>query len=94
MRLHNQLRIFGTAATVAAFIAPAAQAEAISNGGGGGPLTTQHVAVTGHQPASTDWTLIALATGGGIAVVGAGLGGSRLSRRHASAPEAQTPDVA
>lgn len=92
MRPHNQLRILATAATVAALSAPAAHAEAIGNGGIGGPLTNQHVAAASHHPGTTDWTLIALATGGTVVLVGAGLGGSRrLSSRRASASQARAP---
>jgi hypothetical protein len=94
MRLHNHLHVLATAAAVAALSAPAAHAEAISDGGVGGPLTNHHIAAVSHQPASTDWTLIALA-GGGVAVVGAGLGASRrLNRRHASTREPRATRVA
>jgi hypothetical protein len=92
MRAHNHLHILATAAAVAALSAPAAHAEAIGNGGVGGPLTNQHVAAASHHPAATDWTLIALAGGGTVVLVGAGLGGSRrLSRRRASASRARAP---
>ena len=92
MRPHNHLRILATATTVAALSAPAAHAEAIGNGGVGGPLTNHHVAAATHHPAATDWTLIALAGGGAVVLVGAGLGGSRrLSSRRASASPARAP---
>jgi hypothetical protein len=92
MRAHNHLHILATAATVAALSAPAAHAEAIGNGGVGGPLTNQHVAAASHHPAATDWTLIALAGGGTVVLIGAGLGGSRrLSSRRASASQARAP---
>jgi hypothetical protein len=95
MRLHNHLRILATATTVAAISAPAAHAEAIDNGGGGQQLAFHPVAAASHQPASTDWTLIALAGGGTVVLVGAGLGGSRrLSHRHASTREARASHVA
>ena len=88
MRRYNHVRVLATAATVAALSAPAAHAEAIGNGGVGGPLTNQHVAAASHHPATPDWTLIALATGGTVVLVGAGLGGSRrLSSRRASASQ-------
>ena len=92
MRLHNHLHILTTAAAVAAISAPAAHAEAIAEGAGGGPLTTHHIAAASHQVASTDWTLIALASGGTVVLIGAGLGGSRrLSSRRASAGQARAP---
>ena len=95
MHRHNHLRILATAATVAAIGAPAARAEAISNGGGGGPLPTHQVAAASHPAGSTDWALIALTGGGSVALVGAGLGASRRrNRRHASAREARAPHVA
>jgi hypothetical protein len=95
MRLHNHLHILATAATVASLSAPAAHAQAISDGGVGGPLTNHHIAAVSHQPASTDWTLIALASGGGVAVAGAGLSASRRhNRRHASTPEPRATRVA
>ena len=84
MRLHNHLHILATAAAVAAISAPGAHAEAIGDGGRGGQLTNQHVAAASHHPAPTDWTLIALASGGTVVLVAAGLGGSRrLSSRRA-----------
>ena len=95
MRLHKHLRVLATAATVAALSAPAAYAEQIENAGGGGPVTNHQVAAVSHHTASNDWTLIALAGGGTIVLVGAGLGASRrVNRRHASAPEARAPHVA
>jgi hypothetical protein len=95
MRLHKHLRIFATAITVAALSAPAAHAEAISNSGGGGPVTTHQVAAVSHHTASNDWALIALAGGGTVVLVGAGLGASRrANRRHESARKARAPHIA
>ena len=92
MRVHNHLNILATAAAVAAISAPAAQAEAIADGGGGGALTNQHVAPASHHQPTTDWTMIALAGGGTVVLIGAGLGGTRrLSNRRASASQAQAP---
>jgi hypothetical protein len=93
MRPHNHLRILATAATVAALSAPAAHAEAISDGGGGRTLTNHNVAAAPHHPATADWPLIAVA-GGTVVLVGAGLGGSRrLSSRRASAAQAEAPHL-
>ncbi len=95
MRLHNHLHVLATTATVAALSAPAAHAQAIGDGGGGGPLTYQHVAAVAHHTASSDWTLIALAGGGVAVLAGTGLGASRrLTRLHASTPEPHAPYVA
>jgi hypothetical protein len=74
---HKHLRILATAATLATLSAPAAQAQTISDGGGGGPLINHHIAATSHHPAPTDWTLIALASGGAAVLAGVGLGASR-----------------
>jgi hypothetical protein len=95
MRLHKHLHILATAATVAAVSAPVAHAEAISNGGGGGPFTNPHLAPVSHPAGSTDWPLIALAGGGTFVLVGAGLGGARRrSTRRASTGQAGAPHVA
>jgi hypothetical protein len=89
MRLKNHVRILATAATLAAVTAPAAEAAAVGEGGGGElpvAAAANHSAISRHQSSSTDWELIGLAGGGTVVLVAAGLGGSvRLTRRRASA---------
>jgi hypothetical protein len=95
MRVKNYLRGLAIAATVAAVAAPAANATDIGEGGGGFPPTEQHVVGASHHPGSADWTLIALAGGGTVALIGAGLGGScQVTRRRAAARQLQPQRVA
>jgi hypothetical protein len=90
MRLHNSLSILATAASLAAISVPVAHAEAIGDDGGGGTLTNQHIAAGSQRASSTDWTVIALASGGAVVLIGAGVGGSRgLNRRHGPADQAR-----
>ena len=85
MRLHNHLRILATTATVAALAAPAADAMDIGQGGSGLPAINHQLVATPHHSSSTDWTLIALAGGGTVILIGAGLGGSQgIGRRRNS----------
>ena len=98
MRLHKHLSARAAAATLAGVVTPVAHASDIGEGGGGQlpvPAAPQHVVSTSHHSDSTDWALIALAGGGAVALVGAGLGGSRqLSRRRASAGDVRAPHAA
>ena len=92
MRIHTHLRILATTATIAGLAAPAASAVDIGQGGGGLPAVNHPVAATPHHPSSTDWTLIALAGGGTVALIGAGLGGSQqiARRRNSTSPAGAT----
>ena len=85
MRVYNQLRILATTATIAALAAPAADAVDIGQGGSGLPAISHQVVAAPRHSSSTDSLLIALAGGGTIALIGAGLGGSqRIARRRNS----------
>jgi hypothetical protein len=86
MRLHRHLSIIAAAATMAAVTAPVATASDIGEGGGGGlPPVPHHAVATPHHSGSTDWALIALAGGGSVALIGAGIGTARSAgRRRAS----------
>lgn len=96
MRLHHCVRMLAAAATLAVASAPAAQASAIDGGGGGSEGTVarvqQHIAP--RHSSSTDWELIAIAGGGTVALLGAGLGGSRRrTRRPDSAGDVRAAGV-
>lgn len=88
MRLNNHLRILATTATVAALGAPAADAMDIGQGGSGLSAGSHQLIATPRHSSSTDWTLIALAGGGTVALIGAGLSGSHriTSRRNSTSP--------
>ena len=93
MRLHNRLRFFAAAATLAAVTVPAAHASA-TRGGRGIPRDDHHVAsAASHAPSDADWQLGALAGGGTIALLGLALtsrcrrrGRSPASHRNIAAP--------
>lgn len=90
MRLNNHLRVIATTATLVAAGAPAAQAADIGQGGADPALPSHHVVATTTDPGSTDWALIALAGGGTVVLVGAGVGGSRrVTTRRRSASQAR-----
>jgi hypothetical protein len=85
MRLHNHIRILAATAAVAAMSCPAAYAVDIGEGGGGLPPASDQAIASSHHSGSTDWTLIALAGGGMVALVGAGAGSRRVSSRRGHA---------
>jgi hypothetical protein len=85
MRLNRGVRTLVAVAGLAAATAPAAHASAVAEGGSGLPPTAPHVAPAQRDPSSTDWSLIAIAGGGAIVLVGAGVGGSRAHSRRRTA---------
>jgi hypothetical protein len=97
MHRQNRMRILATAATLAAVTAPCAHASAIGGGGGGQVSITaasEHTAPTRHHSTTSDWELIAIAGGGTVAFLGAGLGASRRrARGHAPARNARPAGV-
>jgi hypothetical protein len=87
MRSRNHIRILATVATIGAIAAPAAQASAIGEGGGGVPPASHPTAVvtSSPDPGVSGWEVIALGAGAAVAGVAAGAVGSRQISRRASA---------
>jgi hypothetical protein len=91
MRLHNRLRFFAGAATVAAVTVAGAHASAIRVGRGL-PRDDHHVApAVSHAPSDANWQLVAIAGGGTIALLGPAL--TSRYRRRGPSPASQR-DVA
>jgi hypothetical protein len=78
MRPHHGVRALAAVLTATAITAPAAQAD-IDNFQAS--YTPAHSAPA-PRPDGTDWTLVGLGTAGGIALIGAGVTGSRRVRRR------------
>jgi hypothetical protein len=78
MRPYRGISILAAVASAAAISAPAAGAQPIGAGSGGGPI----VASTHQQPASsgTEWGLLGAVGAGGVLVIGAGM---TVTRRRA-----------
>jgi hypothetical protein len=94
MRLAHNVRTLAAIASLAAATAPAAHAYPIGEGGGGLPPTATHVATANRDSGSTDGALIAIAAGGAVVLVGAGVAGSRArGRRRTSTSEVRTARV-
>lgn len=89
MRLQNHLRVVATTVTLVAAGGPAAHASAIGEGGGDPVLPSHNVAAATSRSGSTDWGLIALASGGTAVLIGVGVGGSRQASRRR--PGIRTP---
>jgi len=85
MRLNRGVRTLAAVASLAAATAPAAHAYDIGEGGSGFTPSASHAAPAHPGSSSTDWALIAVGSGGAVALIGAGVGGSRVhNRRRAS----------
>ena len=106
MHLHHHLRILAATATLAAVTAPTASAsEGAATAAASRPANHHAVAGASHDPNPTDWELIALASGGTIALLGTALtsrrrrgqrshrGTAATRSRHLS-PSPATTDVA
>ena len=95
MHLRNHLRVLATTAILAATSSPAAYASDVGQGGGGLAPALNQPTARSHHSTSTDWTLITLASGGTVVLIGVGLGGSRrLSRRRTAASQIRSPHIA
>jgi hypothetical protein len=88
MRSHRRLRMLAAAAVAAGTLAPAAQAK-VDNGPYPFIAPPAPHAVVSHSPGSTDWTLVGCGAAGGLALLGAGMAGSR--RRKAPAGRIHAP---
>ena len=76
MRLHRTVRVFTTAAAAVAIAAPAASAYPVDSVRGHAHPTAT---VTRHDPGSSAWETIGIATGIGITLFA---GGVTVTRRH------------
>ena len=88
MRLQRRVRTLAAVASLAVVAPSAAQASSsIGEGGGSLPPTAPAVSpASAHTDSgSPDWALIALGTGGAVAIVGVGVGESRRRNRREAA---------
>ena len=87
MRLQRRVRTLAAVASLAVVAPSAAQASSIGEGGGSLPPTAPAVspASVHTDSGSPDWALIALGTGGAVAIVGVGVGESRRRNRREAA---------